>query len=424
MKRSMCDSDSDDGFDERLKPGSPSQSCQITDRKKRRGIIEKRRRDRINTSLSELRRLVPSAFEKQGSAKLEKAEILQMTVDHLKILHQKGINSYNFDPHAVAVDYRGVGFRECAAEVARYLVAVEGLDLQDPLRVRLLGHLQCYSAQREAAAKASLQGGGAASWGMAGGMMGSMTGAVGGVMSASSHHTNAAGGGGSISMGGGGSFAPPTQYGGGVASSMTTPMMGGVGGGGVAGILPGQHPTMHHSGEQPHHLMASMASSSTVTPTSSSSSSLTATSSSSSHQAGLAGSGSIYSSTAGSTAASFPGPQHPQPTHHHHHTDSLLSGHMRLSATSSAASNIGAAGGTPLYQPNTGLGAAPPTSQLSPPLFSTLPSLHPHPQFPSLNVNPVSSMMSHPSSTYQHMGLNQSNTPVKPYRPWGGELAY
>lgn len=30
-------------------------------------IIEKRRRDRINNSLSELRRLVPSAFEKQVS---------------------------------------------------------------------------------------------------------------------------------------------------------------------------------------------------------------------------------------------------------------------------------------------------------------------------------------------------------------------
>jgi YRPW motif-containing protein len=36
----------------------------------------------------ELRRLVPAAFEKQGSAKLEKAEILQMTVDHLRHLHQ------------------------------------------------------------------------------------------------------------------------------------------------------------------------------------------------------------------------------------------------------------------------------------------------------------------------------------------------
>jgi hypothetical protein len=34
--------------------------------------------------------LVPAAFEKQGSAKLEKAEILQMTVDHLKLLSSKG----------------------------------------------------------------------------------------------------------------------------------------------------------------------------------------------------------------------------------------------------------------------------------------------------------------------------------------------
>ena len=59
-------------------------------RKRRRGIIEKRRRDRINHSLSELKRLVPSAFEKQESAKLEKAEILQLTVDHLKMLHAKG----------------------------------------------------------------------------------------------------------------------------------------------------------------------------------------------------------------------------------------------------------------------------------------------------------------------------------------------
>ncbi|XP_013414700.1 hairy/enhancer-of-split related with YRPW motif protein 1 isoform X3 [Lingula anatina] len=130
----------------------------MSDRKKRRGIIEKRRRDRINNSLAELRRLVPTAFEKQGSAKLEKAEILQMTVDHLKVLHQKGLNGYNYpDPHALAMDYRSLGFRECAAEVARYLVTVEGMDIQDPLRLRLMSHLQCFSAQREAAAKASYQ---------------------------------------------------------------------------------------------------------------------------------------------------------------------------------------------------------------------------------------------------------------------------
>lgn len=68
-----------------------------------------------------------------------------------------GLNGYNIDPAALAMDYRSVGFRECAAEVARYLVTVEGMDIQDPLRLRLMSHLQCYSAQREAAAKASLQ---------------------------------------------------------------------------------------------------------------------------------------------------------------------------------------------------------------------------------------------------------------------------
>lgn len=69
-----------------------------------------------------------------------------------------GLNSYNYpDPHSFATDYRSVGFRECAAEVARYLVAVEGMDLQDPLRLRLLGHLQCYSTQREIVTKSTFQ---------------------------------------------------------------------------------------------------------------------------------------------------------------------------------------------------------------------------------------------------------------------------
>lgn len=65
-----------------------------------------------------------------------------------------GINGYNYqETHTVAMDYRTIGFRECASEVARYLVAVEGMDLQDPLRLRLLGHLQCFSSQRDVATK-------------------------------------------------------------------------------------------------------------------------------------------------------------------------------------------------------------------------------------------------------------------------------
>ncbi|KAM9384230.1 hairy/enhancer-of-split related with YRPW motif protein 1 [Pholidichthys leucotaenia] len=128
---------------------SPTTSTQVQARKRRRGIIEKRRRDRINNSLSELRRLVPSAYEKQGSAKLEKAEILQMTVDHLKMLHAAGGKGY-FDAHALAMDYRGLGFRECLAETARYLSIIEGLDSADPLRIRLVSHLNNYATQREA----------------------------------------------------------------------------------------------------------------------------------------------------------------------------------------------------------------------------------------------------------------------------------
>ncbi|XP_026202504.1 hairy/enhancer-of-split related with YRPW motif protein 1 [Anabas testudineus] len=132
-----------------LGSASPATSTQVQARKRRRGIIEKRRRDRINNSLSELRRLVPSAYEKQGSAKLEKAEILQMTVDHLKMLHASGGKGY-FDAHALAMDYRGLGFRECLAETARYLSIIEGLDSTDPLRVRLVSHLNNYASQREA----------------------------------------------------------------------------------------------------------------------------------------------------------------------------------------------------------------------------------------------------------------------------------
>uniref|UniRef100_A0A9J7ZT43 Hes-related family bHLH transcription factor with YRPW motif 1 n=1 Tax=Cyprinus carpio carpio TaxID=630221 RepID=A0A9J7ZT43_CYPCA len=100
---------------------SPSTTSQVQARKRRRG----------------------------GSAKLEKAEILQMTVDHLKMLHAAGGKGY-FDAHALAMDYRGLGFRECLAETARYLSIIEGLDNTDPLRIRLVSHLNSYASQREA----------------------------------------------------------------------------------------------------------------------------------------------------------------------------------------------------------------------------------------------------------------------------------
>ncbi|KAI5632127.1 hairy orange domain-containing protein [Phthorimaea operculella] len=71
------------------------------------------------------------------------------------MIHAKGLDTFAYDPQRYAMDYHSIGFRECAAEVARYLVSCEGLDIQDPLRLRLMSHLQCFAAQRELAAKSA-----------------------------------------------------------------------------------------------------------------------------------------------------------------------------------------------------------------------------------------------------------------------------
>ncbi|EDO42460.1 predicted protein, partial [Nematostella vectensis] len=88
-------------------------------RKRRRGLIEKKRRDRINRCLVELRRLVPTALEKEGSSKLEKAEILHLTVEHLKWLRSTSGQS-----RSDVTDYRAAGFQECLTEVAKYMATI------------------------------------------------------------------------------------------------------------------------------------------------------------------------------------------------------------------------------------------------------------------------------------------------------------
>nr|XP_056702418.1 hairy/enhancer-of-split related with YRPW motif-like protein [Euleptes europaea] len=134
---------------------SPTMLSLVQARKKRRGIIEKRRRDRINSSLSELQRLVPTASEKQGTSKLEKAEILQMTVEHLKMLCATGGTGLP-DARAIAADYRNIGFRECLAEVTAYLNSLKSeYSSTDPIQLRLLSHLNSYIAEAEPSIRAA-----------------------------------------------------------------------------------------------------------------------------------------------------------------------------------------------------------------------------------------------------------------------------
>ncbi|CAI8008573.1 Hairy/enhancer-of-split related with YRPW motif protein 1 [Geodia barretti] len=85
-----------------------------------------------------------------------------MTVDHVRHLHQTRDARGFTDPYSAYgntrafLDYRLMGFRECAAEVSRYLSSIEGIDAKDPLRCRIMGHLENFIAQRELAINAAV----------------------------------------------------------------------------------------------------------------------------------------------------------------------------------------------------------------------------------------------------------------------------
>uniref|UniRef100_A0AAQ4RNZ3 Orange domain-containing protein n=1 Tax=Gasterosteus aculeatus aculeatus TaxID=481459 RepID=A0AAQ4RNZ3_GASAC len=71
-------------------------------------------------------------------SKLEKADILEMTVKHLRNLQRHRMTAaVNTDP-SVLGKY-GAGFSECVGEVTRFLSTCDGMNTE--VRTRLLGHL-------------------------------------------------------------------------------------------------------------------------------------------------------------------------------------------------------------------------------------------------------------------------------------------
>uniref|UniRef100_A0A8C5V344 Hes family bHLH transcription factor 4 n=1 Tax=Microcebus murinus TaxID=30608 RepID=A0A8C5V344_MICMU len=103
-------------------------------------VMEKRRRARINESLAQLKTLILDALRKESSrhSKLEKADILEMTVRHLQNLRRVQVTAALSADPAVLGKYRA-GFNECLAEVSRFLTGCEGVSAD--VRSRLLGHL-------------------------------------------------------------------------------------------------------------------------------------------------------------------------------------------------------------------------------------------------------------------------------------------
>ena len=107
-------------------------------RKVMKPLLERKRRARINKCLDELKDLMVFAIQSEGDAinKLEKADVLELTVQHLqKLKHQKMLH---VNP-ALDEDRFRSGFTACANEVSRFLSTVPGVSLH--FGTELMSHL-------------------------------------------------------------------------------------------------------------------------------------------------------------------------------------------------------------------------------------------------------------------------------------------
>ncbi|KAJ0180119.1 hypothetical protein K1T71_004710 [Dendrolimus kikuchii] len=115
-----------------LKKGKVSRQDPMSHR-----IIEKRRRDRMNNCLADLSRLIPPEYLKKGRGRVEKTEIIEMAIRHLKFLQDR----INAAERTLAEDFRA-GYQEAVGEAVRFLVEVQGYSPGDGLCVQMASHLQ------------------------------------------------------------------------------------------------------------------------------------------------------------------------------------------------------------------------------------------------------------------------------------------
>lgn len=108
-------------------------------------IIEKRRRDRMNNCLADLSRLIPPQYLKKGRGRVEKTEIIEMAIRHLKYLQDRP----QLDRSIESVGEQwGAGFQECVGEAARFLMQRDNGLSHDSVCLQLVAHLQAHFEMR------------------------------------------------------------------------------------------------------------------------------------------------------------------------------------------------------------------------------------------------------------------------------------
>merc|ERR1712038_660005 len=106
-------------------------------RKVMKPLLERKRRARINSCLDELKDLMMFALQSEGESisKLEKADVLELTVKHPRKLKRQQMLAVN---PGLDMDRYKAGYTTCATEVSRCLAST-GVDIS--IGSRLMSHL-------------------------------------------------------------------------------------------------------------------------------------------------------------------------------------------------------------------------------------------------------------------------------------------
>merc|ERR1711935_841873 len=121
-------------------------------------LLERKRRARINKCLDELKDIMTAALQAQGEnvSKLEKADILELTVRHLHKMQQaRRLMSTSRNPLEEIHRFQA-GYSSCAQEAASFLLSTPGVDIT--VGQRMLAHLSTNMANPIASALQSSRG--------------------------------------------------------------------------------------------------------------------------------------------------------------------------------------------------------------------------------------------------------------------------
>ena len=123
------------GFDD---PQPMSRTHQY--RKVMKPLLERKRRARINKCLDELKDLMVFALQSEGESitKLEKADVLELTVRHMQKL--KSQDRLGLTPQATYAGKFKAGYTHCFHEVSRFMTT-QANAVDDRLSSKLISHL-------------------------------------------------------------------------------------------------------------------------------------------------------------------------------------------------------------------------------------------------------------------------------------------